>query len=246
MHSNVFSNLVALLDVWTQRQTGHLRLCNYGASTSPARVIEVASGGLLRVSDWTTLMTGLEDSVCMFTPARVSGKGDRRSMGALLSVASRRQGIDLSEALDQADDETVHSLAAPISLLSLMPGLALPEEFALMSGSSGTDDRQSALLAQGIARVSLGDWEGADEVLTLARDHRFDHPRTLAWLAWARIHNPRRAPHERSADALSLISVAEQLAPHDAEVAGKAQAIRQELQSVRSRARGESLIGATG
>lgn len=246
MQSNVISNMTTLLDIWTRHHTGLLRLCAFGKSTPPNRTVEISGGGLVRLSDWNLLMNGLADWVCVFTPARVVGVGNRNAMGALLSVASRRLGVDLGQALEEAQDDNVHNLSAPISFLSLMPGLALPEELALMPGSSGTDDRQSALLAQGIARASLGDWDGADEVLSLARDHRFDHPRTLAWLAWARMNNPRRAPHERHADALALIAVAEQLAPHDAEVAAKAQAIRKELKRSFTRTRDNGHAASTG
>lgn len=238
MKSTIFSNLVAVLDLWTRHQTGYLRLRSLGGNAARDTVIEVVNGGLVHAHDWSLLLSRLPDHVFSFDLVTVNGRGDRRAMGGLISTACRRHGINLDDALEWTGGEpTLATLPTPGSFLSLLPGLALPSDLDLdLPGTvSNADDIQNAMLAQGIARIGLDDWEGADEVLSVARDQRFDSPRTLAWLAWARINNPSRAAHERMADALSLIQVAEQLAPQDAEVSARARAIRHELNRGRAR-----------
>lgn len=238
MKSTIFSNVVAVLDLWTRHQTGYLRLRSYGGNAGRDAVVEVVNGGLVHAHDWSLLLARISDHVFAFDLVTVNGRGDRRAMGGLIAMACRRNGINVDEALEWIGDEpTLATLPTPGSFLSLLPGLALPVDLDLdLQGmATSADDTQNAMLAQGIARIGLGDWEGADEVLSVARDQRFDSPRTLAWLAWARVNNPSRAAHERAADALSLIQVAEQLAPQDAEVSARARAIRHELNRGRAR-----------
>ncbi len=74
------------------------------------------------------------------------------------------------------------------------------------------------LLKMGQEAVEQGDWEGADQALSRARDIRIDQPLTLAWLAWARLHNEAIPGETRAKDALAMAILALQLSPEDMEV----------------------------
>lgn len=228
------SNLLVLLEVWLRRWTGLLRIRSPQQPAGSDIVIEIADGGLIHPNAWIVLLRALQDSSFLPTPGPVSGAGHRRALGSLVSLASRQLGAALDDALAAICAEITTPSGGPVGL-HLMSGLTLPHAAELQLALSAVDETQDALLNEGIASAEVGDWDHADQLLSAARDRRFDHPHTLAWLAWVRLQNPRRDVAERLQDATRLILVAEQLAPEDPEVRSRARAIRHAL------ARGEGL-----
>lgn len=222
------SNLLVLLEVWLRRWTGLLRIRSPQQPAGSDIVIEIADGGLIHPNAWSVLLRALQDSSFLPTPGPVAGAGHRRALGSLLSLASRQLGAALDDALAVICAEIATPSSAPIGL-HLMPGLTLPHAAELQLALSAVDEMQDALLREGVAAAEVGDWDRADGLLSAARDRRFDHPHTLAWLAWVRSQNPRRDLEERLQDAARLMLVAEQLAPDDPEVRARARAIRQAL-----------------
>ena len=84
------------------------------------------------------------------------------------------------------------------------------------SAHAAADQRsQAALLEEAAEHIARGDWDGADRLLSDARDIRMDNPAVLASLALVRFHNLRRPTLHRLEDSRQLLHLAAALSPDD-------------------------------
>lgn len=82
----------------------------------------------------------------------------------------------------------------------------------------GAYSPEERLLAVGRDLARRGQFAQAEGMLTRAQERAVGNPLIAAWLGWARLHNPERAPEERAEEGRDLILMAAQLAPDDPEV----------------------------
>lgn len=212
MHSHLQSNLALLLQIWLERSSGQLHL----GDDSPAP-LSFADGAPVAEADFARLQGALLDRALAWEPAPLPGRGNRRRLGALLGQCSRKAKIQLRPArrgrpsLDPLGQE--------------LRGLELP---LLLPEPDPEQATQERLLSLGRRCAEAGDFAAAEAHLNSAVGLRLDHPRALAWLAWARLNNPTAPARERRVDALRWMNLALQLDGGDPEVLDLAARLRHE------------------
>lgn len=81
-------------------------------------------------------------------------------------------------------------------------------EAELATGKPAAEPLFDGLLRSGVGALGTGDYARADRLLSQARQHRPDEPRTLAHLGWARFKNPEHPAESREDDGADLVELA--------------------------------------
>lgn len=81
-------------------------------------------------------------------------------------------------------------------------------EAEIVTGKPPTEPVFDGLLRSGVVALGTGDFARADRLLSQARQHRPDEPRTLAHLGWARFKNPEHPAESREDDGADLVELA--------------------------------------
>lgn len=81
-------------------------------------------------------------------------------------------------------------------------------EAELATGKPATEPLFDGLLRSALVALGTGDFARADRLLSQARQHRPDEPRTLAHLGWARFKNPEHPAESREDDGADLVELA--------------------------------------
>jgi len=81
-------------------------------------------------------------------------------------------------------------------------------EAEIATGKHPTEPVFDGLLRSGVGALGTGDFARADRLLSQARQHRPDEPRTLAHLGWARFKNPEHPAESREDDGADLVELA--------------------------------------